>query len=523
MVASSPPPTRSQHAQRLGLLACVVVECLYIASFSPFPSVDSAAHLGSAWALADQLRHGGFASLLTWHFTPAPPNMLPSLALLGLAQGLGYQHAESALIAGYAAALAFALWWALHKLRTGADAFAFFALPLTFSFSLLYGFLNFSWSLVVLLMFAGVLLAERDEPLRPRRATLHLALLLALYGTHFVGWLVGGVLYGSWAAVRAVRRRELRTLITAGFALVPSALLVGWFLLQSRSAATDTLLSPLSKAVRIAGLEYGQLAYEKLERVAFVALAALFWTLALRRWRTAWKSPRELALRLTIAVTSALAIFGPEGTSSGAVQLAPRLGSIVALLGVLALGFRPPSRLEQHSAIWISVAAALWLAGVRNAPLRAIERGQSALLELAPQLRPHSTLLQANLARPHFGDTGRLDPLTAESGRLAAERALLDLANVDLALPYFLLRFRPEFNPWSALLHGTANIEDSPPPLDLRATPIPIDYLVLLGRPFASDQDRTSSTWLAFDAQLRAGFEHVQTTGDGLWELWRAR
>jgi hypothetical protein len=516
------------------LLVCVVAECFYVASFAPFPTVDSAAHIGSASALNDfmRARDGHTSQSLQWQFAPLPPNMIPGLVLAALGGWLGYERAETLVVLGYVIGLALALYWALRQVRPGSEALAFFALPFTFSVSLLFGFFNFSWSLVVLLVFAGLLLRERPGS-SVRRALLFSALLLALYCTHLVGWIIASLLLGTVALAEAWadRRGAVRRIVTAGLVLLPTTLLAGWFLLDTRSGASGTLQKPLAKALRIAAFEYGHSAYDKLEAVGFTAVALLFWTLLFRSAKRSsarsWLAPRALGLLATILLAALVAVLGPEGANSGAALLPPRLAAIVALLGVLLLAHGGVDPRERVASMVLCSVAALWVGYVREDELRAVEGHQRALLELAPQIRPHSTIVQANATVPHFGDMDRMDPLKAEVGRLAARRHALDLGNVDLALPYFPLRFKEQVNPYLWMVPAGRDNEQSPPPLDLdgyaRHTKLAVDYVLLAGRPLAADELLGSSDWQAFEAQLESGFRPLAATGDGVWQLWEAK
>ncbi len=122
-------------------------------------------------------------------------------------------------------------------------------------------------------------------------------------------------------------------------------------------------------------------------------------------------------------------------------------------------------------------------------------------------------------------------------GRLAAARDGFDLGDIDWAVPFGLLRFREETNPYTHLVRPASWIEDAPPPLDLegfeRCTGILVDYVVLFGRsvPAGSVQrqakgkspDLVAFESGKFESVLTERYALVKVSPLGLWELWGRR
>jgi hypothetical protein len=124
-------------------------------------------------------------------------------------------------------------------------------------------------------------------------------------------------------------------------------------------------------------------------------------------------------------------------------------------------------------------------------------------------------------------------------GRLVAARDALDLGNVDWSVPFGLLRFRKEANPYIHLALpglGFFPIDSAPPRLDLegfeRRTGILVDYVVLFGRhmpagaaerepwlPVAADI--RAAEWERFESVLKDRYTLVKVSPLGLWELWK--
>ncbi len=233
--------------------------------------------------------------------------------------GLG----EKLLLLGYIAALPAATVFALRSAgRHSPDLLAFFALPLTFSFTFLYGFLNFSYSVVVFLLVAGVVLRSGRDP-SPALSVGLSALMLVAFFTHLIGFLEAALLLLLIATCRiAFDRTTLRAQTRhVAVALVPSAVLTLWFVLTSDSTGIAVWGNPPRKLAGILSLEWALASYDRLEWIFCVLAAgalALLALLALRRARfVAVGDPVSAALVLFVVVATTVAVFSPEEVESG--------------------------------------------------------------------------------------------------------------------------------------------------------------------------------------------------------------
>jgi hypothetical protein len=161
---------------------------------------------------------------------------------------------------------------------------------------------------------------------------------------------------------------------------------------------------------------------------------------------------------------------------------------------------------------------------VRHDELRDIERIVIDLDPVAECVPPRSKVVQANLSEPTFGSSSRLSALSAETGRVTARNDGVDLGNIDWAVPFSVLRFRPDADPYVHLVDPGALIWDVPPPFDFdrfeRTTRIGVDAVLVFGRPVSEPETLTSAGYRRFDGQLRERFTQAAVSPEGWWELW---
>jgi hypothetical protein len=216
-------------------------------------------------------------------------------------------------------------------------------------------------------------------------------------------------------------------------------------------------------------------------------------------------------------------LLAPEAVGSGGSFLTQRLALFPAYGALMWLGRQHLRRGELIVAATVAVVAAVGLGAVRHDELRHIElvaADQAAIVNCVPR---GATIVQSNLADVTFGSAGRIDALTSETGRLAAERDGIDLANYNWEVPFLLQRFRPETNPYTYLAVGR-RFHRVPPVLKFaefeRATRNSVDVVVLWARPRMTDAARRSSTWRRFDRSLRTRYRRTARSPLGWWEVW---
>lgn len=532
----------------LGLTLCVIAHVLFILSFDPFPTVDTAAHLGSARGFADMIegRSSITSQFLEWNIVP-PPNLLPQLALGALVPAVGSLWAERLVLLGYVVVFSVAAGWAIRQARPGAMLLGFFVLPLTLNLPFLWGFLNFSYSIAGFLLIAGLLM-RWDGQLDSGRTMVFASAIVLVFFTHLVGYLEAGLLAGCILGAACVLHDRPRVaLMHAAMALVPSAILTLLFLLSTHSKPMAVSLDLTAKLAALKGLvslTTGIATYDQLERLPCVATGLALWLLVLVaavRGGSSWiRRPVPLGLAVFVVLSSVVALFAPDGMGSGGTLGSIRYALFPILGAILWLAYQPlPSRVLLVGAT-VAVLSASSLATIRYDELRAIEVALQDLRALEPSILGNSTVVQANVRQVKFGSLARPSSLAAETGRLAAARDLFDLSNVDWSVPFGLLQFKKETNPYTELVRpgkGFFLIESAPPPLDFRRfeqrTSMRVDYVVVFGRvlPTGAREIRPrgkSPALLAldlkrFESSLKDRYVLVKTSPLGIWELWSRR
>ncbi|HMS84409.1 MAG TPA: hypothetical protein PKD12_12220 [Nitrospira sp.] len=531
-----------------GFITCVLAEVLFVLVFDPFPTVDMAAHLASARGVADIIGGGSVTTshLLEWNFIP-PPNLLPQLVLGALVPTVGSLWAERCILVTYVIVFSLSAVWAIRQTRPGTMLLSFFVLPLTFNLPFLWGFLNFSYSIAGFLFVAGLLMRWDGQLDSDRMKMLALALVLVFF-THLVGYLEAGLLSVCMLGAACILSdRPLAALTRAAMALSPAAVLTLVFLILTGSEPTSVSFDLAAKLAALKGLislTTSVATYDRLERVPCVATGIALWILLLMaamRGQWSWiYRPAPLGLAAFVFLSSVVAVFAPSGMGTGGTLGSIRYALFPILGAILWLAYQPlPPRIVLIGAT-VACLAALSLASIRHDELRAIEIALQDLRNLESCVSPDSTVVQANLRTVKFGSLARPSSLVAETGRLTAARKALDLSNVDWSVPFGLLRFREETNPYTHLVRpgkGFFRIESVPPPLDLEGyehhTNILVDYIVVFGRtlptgaieiqPPEQSADLVALELNRFESTLNQHYVRVRTSSLGIWELWGRR
>src|SRR5262249_24698918 len=158
------------------------------------------------------------------------------------------------------------------------------------------------------------------------------------------------------------------------------------------------------------------------------------------------------------------------------------------------------------------------------------------VVAVEPCVAPHSTFLQVTLARPletpgqatlahPLRDRGiRVDPLTEESGRLAAWDNGIDLGTDAWHVPYYLFEYRRQDDPFRWLIAKGTSVEAIPPhvsPIGYQDhSGIAVDYILLMGRLHAPPALIQPLAWRALQSTLRADYRRISLSRDGWIEVW---
>jgi hypothetical protein len=528
-----------------GLIAAGVA---YVLSFHPFVTVDGPLHLGTATVLRDWLMgHLGLVPhVLQLHLAPEP-NLLAEFALALLLIPFGPGVAEHILLVAYVVALPLALLYAVRAARPldgnrwTTDALAFMAFPLTFSDALLFGFYNFALSTVMFLVVAGYALRHREEINRRRAAVLTLLLVITFF-THIVGFAEAVLFVVCVLGTVALRQREVgrwsprRVLAAAAVGVGGIAVVVGFLVLTHSSQVSHA--NRLVVLASAAALSWGIVSYGVWEILLCAVLAVVLWAvfiLALRS-RRPWPITAGDGALVFVVLSVVVLALAPERLSSGGSVVTERLAVFPVYGAVLWLAGGPVSR---RSVLWLAAVASVVALGLGASRVHSLERLQQVandVVATAPCVAPHSTFLQVTLARPlqtpgqatlahPLRDRGiRVDPLTEESGRLAAWDNGIDLGTDAWHVPYYLFDYRQKDDPFRWLIAPNTSVEAIPPhvsPIGYQEhSGVPVDYILLMGRRHAPPAVLRAPAWRALQSTLRVDFRRVASSRDGWIEVW---
>ena len=529
---------------RLGVLAgltfCLAIALELALIFLPryFVTVDGPFHLGVASFLRDVVQgHGALAfHYYRWHLLPVP-NLLPDTVLAGLMTVVDPKLSEKLLMAGYVVGLPLALLYAIRGVSKDTWL-AFFAFPLTFSFAFNYGFYNFSYSEISFLVVAGFTLRNRGQFTRKRGAILA-GLLTLTYFTHVVGFLeailfVAAVLGVDWMIERkrGQARFNRRTLILLVGVLMPSLVLAGWFFLGTRTAIpSGYALQPFVR-LQLFSLALGVTSYSRYESfltlLAALALAMLVVVVLRMRGRPVLSLRATDASALFSVVAGVAALIAPFQVESGGSFIFQRLALFPVFGVVLWVAAYPVRRELLIAAAAAALVAAVGLGVMRLPTYQKLDAIVTDFMSVEPCLAKRSTLLQASMAVALPASDVRLDPVTDETGRLAADLHGLDIGSVEGSVPFYLFQYRRSMDPGrEGLVRPGGTVEGIPPPLNPlgyeRRSGGRVDYVLLFGLGKTDPAILRSRGWVIFRNELRTGYRLVAVSPRGWVEAWERR
>lgn len=553
-------PIRAERWLTIAFVSAIAVHLAVVLALPYFVAADGAAHLGGAAAFWDSVFRGesivsryAFIQLL-----PAT-NLIPDLPAGLLAMAIGPQLAEKLLIGGFVVGLPAATAYAVRGVAPGRWWLAFLVIPLSFTFTLHYGFYPFCYGALGLVIVMGYVVRHRAR--WTWKATLVLAILLTgTYMAHVLPFGVALLFMGIVATVgwltseprslRASAAMWVRPCLAALPGIVLTCYLVVIGLLDERTelvldgrGSVASGSASLASSVRdvlillrsVLSLGLGVVTFENREYAVTAGLAALLLGMLLvalwRRARPIELRPEDAYLLFGVVVVIAIVVLPRNADfAAGGTHLGERLAPlpVIGLLLWLAaadLGDAPGRVLRRMP--WlvavVSIAAAAGLVGLRVPYYVANSQRAEAYVSVAPCLATEATMIQVNLGRV----AGGISPFVADTGRLVSLRGGWDIGNIGAALPFFPLRNRPETDPYRYLVLPGGSIERIPPTIDPAgynaSTPGRVDYVLVYGRPLATGQTLTSASWQALSTQLDADYVLVATSHDSMLEVYESR
>ncbi len=553
-------PTRADRWLRIAFCWAIAVHLAVVLGLPYFVAVDGSTHLGGAMAFWDALFR---ADSIVNHYVfirPLPAtNLIPDLPAGLLAMAIGPQLAEKLLIGGFVVGLPVATAYAVRGVAPGRWWLAFLVIPVSFTFTLHYGFYPFCYGVLGLVIVMGYVVRHRAR--WTGRSTLVLTVLLT--GTYMAHVLPFGIallfigLAATFAWLTSEPRASRVTAIRwapAFLAALPGILLSCYLvvvgLLDERSklvldgrGAPGVELPPLtmlkyylSQLRDTLNLSLGAVTFDEREGVLTLAIAVVLLALLLLGLRCRGRS-REVRcedafLLFGIVVVAAIVILPRNGNfAAGGSHLSQRLALLPVfglLLWVAAVDFGESPGFVVRRMPWllaaVSIAASAGLLGLRFPTYVALSQRTEAYVSVAPCLATEATMIQVNLGRVH---AGRTDPFLADTARLVSLRGGWDIGNIGAALPFFPMRNRPETDPYRYLVLPGGGVERTPPTIDPAGyeamTPGTVDYVLVYGRPIAFPETIQSSTWRLLSNQLDADYALVATSPDSMLEVYESR
>jgi hypothetical protein len=519
------------------LVGSIAVELFVVFALWRFVTVDGAIHVGGAALIRDLLTGAGGVHLHYVEVVLFPaPNLTPEIGLALLMLVLDPITAEKVLIAGYVVALPLALLYAIRPFGPSQRWLALAALPLTFTFTLHYGFYNFSYAVAVFLVVIGAFIRFRRQP-SGRGALGLMALLLLLYSCHLVPYVEAMVFIAAIGAldlVRAVRARPralgpvLRLAWLTALAAAPSAVLTLIFLLATRSAEAGQYRSMVEPILGLLTFTWPLLTYDLREAVFTAALAAAvgllaLWQLRGRLRREAGANEGDAIVAFVILATLAF-VVAPESVGSGGGLVLQRLALFPIYGAILWLATRPLPRLAPRALASVSLVAAVGLLALRLPAYAALSDRSADYFAVAPCIAHGRTLIQANLFQFVPSPLHHLDPMIEETGVLSAATRGHDLGSVEGAVPFYPIRNLASNDPYRHLPTTRELYWVIPSAIDPlgyeERTDGEVDYILLNGRSEASAAVLASDAWTFLRRALDTGYRRVAVSPGGHLEVF---
>lgn len=525
------------------LCGLVLAELAMLAALPFFVTPDGAGHIGTSSALIDALLGRttlwrDYATVEWFPFT----NLIPDLALGAFSEFMPPEVAERVVVGIYVVSLPFAALYAVAGVDRRRWWLAFLAVPLTFTYVLNYGFYPFCFGVIGFLLVVGYVVRHREHMTAGHAARLAglFALTYVAHPLPFAQALAFALIVLGWDWLLASgtdRGRVSRQLAFVLIAALPEIAIGGFLVLGSLGeSSAATLRSPLTTLPATLSLVWGIVTFDIREAVFTIAialaLAAMVVMVLLRRrsegptvtGRMRWLRPADAFLAFAVIVLAEVVLL-PEGSNlgGGGGFLGQRL-AVLPVYGIaLWLAAVPWSARIATALVLTAAASAVGLGLVRWPVYAELSRLVERYVATAACIAPESTMIQANLVILTPAPFPRTAPLTAETGRVSALTDGWDLGNVQVSLPFFPLRARPETDPYRHMpFEGTA-IEAVPPTLDPlgyeRRTGGRVDYVLVYGRSEADPSTLASEGWTRLNAQLHGAFSIVARSADGLLEV----
>jgi len=502
----------------------VAAQLYLVWGFDFFPTIDGPAHTHMAYAMYESLRGDAFYGGLVELNSKLNPNLVTQWLLVALMAIATPLVAEKLLLTLYFIAFAAAAGYALHGINKKALCLLPLFLFCSFTFTLSFGFYNFTFSTVIFLGWFGYWWQHRDS-LTLRTSLCHALWASLAFCTHVFAFVASVLAIGitGLAAIaqqaRAGRLQWQRAVWTHALppllGSLPALLACLYFLFHRFGAETTADASNFSLATVVPRLQQFLTAssfapYDNIEFLAaglfapLIVAPVLLLMVKRRRNVSAW-----LPFAICFAIFFLIYLTMPF---QWIVRwMPPRFQPLVFITLLLWLASLLPATLKPAHCKAIGFAGlafTLLSLAARMTIFTEINAYYRELASLAPDIRSNSSLVVLRL-QPF---PTQIDAFIQSGSRIASMRHAIDLKNFQGQSDDHPFQFKPSVGA-SAALGGDAAIISLSPDIHLmnyeRTTGHAIDYVILYGfRQFAINPAGLAN----LDAQLDKNYRRIRVS-----------
>jgi hypothetical protein len=501
---------------------------------------DGPAHLHNSRILLDHILGRGVESYREYYVPNIRlfPYWLGHLTLAFLLAVFPPAMAEKVYLTGYVVLFALGLRMLLRSINPHATALAFLGLPLICNRAFQMGFMDFSYSIAILLIVVAYCFG-RGHDLSIRAILARTLLFLLLYFSHPTVYLLGVATVGSLIlcdvfgkareeTLRAFLRRSAVSVGALVVAVLPSMLLLALFLGYAPPVAIDdpisygTLLRHFVDQTHLMALGGEEEPFARTVPILFFLLVLLA---AMERVRS-WRLERADGFLLAAGIALAVQLYGAKHL----IGFYERMQALPLLLLLPWLALRSLAGIRRFAVVAISSVVVIGLTTLRFPRHEMASAIVDEYVSVLSSIEPGSTVLSMNYDL--YGSNGRQHP-TSEFAPIflhspeyigAATRSLILLNNYGGLYPYFPYLWREDRNPFFHLQTGNG-IEAEPPCADFTSygarTGGTVDYVLLVGFEPALDAAHPFTQTTLY--QLERGYTRAFTSVTGKAILHKAR
>jgi hypothetical protein len=323
----------------------------------------------------------------------------------------GIELGVKLIVIGIVMLTASGLLWTAHEAHGRVPPPALFALPLAYSFPLIWGFLNFLLSMALALNAYALWLRLGRQQRWALRRTVFVLIGLTLTVAHIFGWAVLCLLAFGAETVRArdAGRKFLPSLWQGGISCLslapPLLLLAIWRSGDASGQNADWFFWHAKYVYMVSILRNTWMNFD-------LAGVYLLWTLVAFGLAGVWvRMNRTLGIAALMLIIAYIAL---PRILFGSAYADMRLAPYVMMISVIALGFARPSRRQAEIVAALATGLFVWRIALLTESFAAHHRANEHQLEALNLVRPGSRVfVEVNLSCIALWETSRMDHLGA--------------------------------------------------------------------------------------------------------------